>query len=171
LGALDRDVPFITDPTQAIIAMELSGPGYHVLLVVRTQVLIEHVCSRRTNAHVPWDEWGRSVVIMGISPTRPRPFIYVHGTHVAVLGTWSWDNPMKEYFVRTFDLGRRGFCVLSLRSEMICEDWSEDGKGLVFEVAGGGDVDLWGEVQSLGNGRFLKQVSYFFDSDGNDAAG
>jgi len=142
LGALDRDVPFITDPTQAIVAVELSGRGYHVLLIVRTQVLIEYVCSRRANDHVPWDEWGRRVVIMKIPLIRSRPSIYVRGTHVAVLGTRSRDTVMNDYFVRTFDFGRRGCCALSLRDGVVCGAWSEDGNGLIFEVAGGGDMHL-----------------------------
>jgi len=172
LGTLDRDVPFITDPTQAIIAVELSGSGYHVLLIVRIQVLIEHACSRPTNTYVPWDEWGRGVAIMEISLTKHCPSIYVHGTHVVALKTVrSRDNQMESYFICSVDFGRRGCGALSLRDGEVCGIQFEDGKGLTVGAAGEGHMYLWGDVQSLGNGRFLKQASYFSYSDSNDVAG
>ena len=67
LGKLDRDRSFTTDPAQAVLVVKLlSRHGQCVLLIVRIQILIELVCSMNADACVPWDVWGRGVVVMEI---------------------------------------------------------------------------------------------------------
>lgn len=161
LGTLDRDAPFVTDPAQATIAVELSGPEYHVLLVVRIQTLIEHVCSRHTNVHVPWDEWGRGVVITDIPFTNHSRnlSIHVHGTHVVTLEEKPRDDFMQDHFVRIFDFGRRGRSALSLGGGEVCGTEFKDRKGFMFEAIGEGHTQMLNGVQTLGNGKFYHQVS------------
>jgi len=163
LGKLDKDVPFITDPTQAILVVEVLRPmRQSVSLVVRMQALIEKVCSTRTDDHIPWDEWGRGVTIMK-SPRGPRFPIHVHGTHVVVL------TSLDDRRVHVFDFGRRGGGSLSLLDR---EDGGEkrrvlfeDGREFILEV----DNISWGGVQSLGNGAFFHSVSYLPRSYSDDA--
>jgi len=161
LGILDKDMPLITDPTQAILVVEVSRPMRRsVLLIVRMQALIEHVCSPRTDVQVPWDEWGRGAVIMENQPFDHRLPIHVHGVHVVVLKTQSRDGRRHEHLIRTFNFGRRRYGSLPLldtegdgteRRALF-----EDGKEFTLEA----DMFSWGGMQSLGDGTFFHPVSY-----------
>jgi len=167
LGTLNGDGPLITDPTQAILVVTLSKSGHQkVLLVVRINALIDHVCSTGTDVHLPWDEWGRNAVIM--EDRRPPGFgspICVHGTHLVMVSTMQYQNGLMGYHrVRTFDFGRRGCGALPF--------WDDkgggterkalflDGNEFEFEVAGVGSMTI---LRSLGNGNFF-QVSCLFHS-------
>jgi len=166
LGTLNSDGPLTTDPTQAILVVKLSKLGRrNVLLVVRMTALIEHVCSTRSNALLPWDEWGRNAVIM--EDCRPSGFvlpIYVHGTHLVMVSIIPCQNGLINCnSVRTFDFGRRRRGALSF--------WDEEGGGaerkalffdgseFAFEAARVRDTAMSGDVGSLGNGNFF-QVNY-----------
>ena len=165
LGALNSDEPITTDPTQTILVIKLSKFGYrNIFLVVRINALIEHVCSTRTDAHLPWDEWGRNAVIMEDRPPGSGLPIYVHGTHLAMVSTMPYRNGLTDcHRVRTFDFGRRRCGALPF--------WDEEGGGterkasfldgseFVFEAAGVRNMAMLGSVGSLGNGNFF-QVSY-----------
>ena len=54
LGTLDRDRLFVTDPTHAILVVQqASNHGERVLIIVRIQTFIEHLCSVNTDACAP----------------------------------------------------------------------------------------------------------------------
>ena len=60
LGTLGKDAALLPDPAQAVLVMDIwADRELRILLVVRTQVLVEQVHSARTDLCVPWDEWGR----------------------------------------------------------------------------------------------------------------
>jgi len=165
LGKLDKDVPFITDPTQAILVVEVLRPMRRsVSLVVRMQALIENVCSTCTDDHIPWDEWGRGAAIME-SPRGPRSPIHVHGTHVVVLAMRS----LYDCRVHVFDFGRRrrGSLPLLDRGDGGAKRrvLFEDGREFILEA----DQISWDGVQSLGNGAFFHSVSYLPRSCSDDA--
>jgi len=83
--------------------------------------------------------------------------IYVHGTHLVMTthyrqGQFLWPR------IRTFDFGRRGCSILTLRDESggSGERWGFFYKsGFGCEAAG-----VWGKVGSLSDGSFF-QVSCF----------
>ena len=167
LGTLDRDGPIITDPTQAILVVKLTKL-YHgdVLLVVRIQPLIECVCSPRTGAHIPWDEWGRDAVIMENPVSRYGLDVYVHGTHLVLLEIPYQFVQRGCPRVRTFDFCRHGCSALPLwhkgggaeRKALFL-----DGSEFVLEATGAGVATPWGGTGSQGDGNFF-QVSYLSHS-------
>ena len=161
LGTLNSDGPLITDPTQAILVIEITKSSHrNALLVVRVQALIDQVCSARTDARIPWDEWGRGVVVMENSPSGLGQPIYVHGTHLVMVSRMpDRGGPMDCHRVRTFDFGRRGCGALPFSDEAggaARKALFLDGNEFVFEVGGVGNVAMLG---SVGNGNFF-QVSY-----------
>ena len=165
LGTLNSDAPLITDPTQAILVVKLSKLGHRrVFLVVRINALIDHACSTRADAHLPWDEWGRDVVITEDQPSGSNSLVYVHGTHLVLLSTEPHRSGLMAYYrVRTFDFGRRGCGALPF--------WDEEGGGaerkalifdgseFVFETVGVRNMRMLRSVGSPGNGNFFR-VSY-----------
>ena len=162
LGTPTRDGPLITDPTQAILVVELPKIDHHpvVLLVVRIRDLIKHVCSTRVGVYIPWDEWGRSAVVMEDQVSGYGSFIHVYGTHLVVL-TWPYRQSRRGCFhVRTFDFSRRGCAGLPLWDE---EDGGagreasfSDGREFVHETIRLGGVTPWSDVESLGDGNFFQ---------------
>ena len=162
LGTLDRDEPFTTDPTQAVFVMKLvSHRGPCVLLIVRIQTLIEHVCSMTPDASVPWDMWGRGVAVMEL-PARSDLFPLVQGVHVILAKLYSPPGADRHYTnLHIFDFNRRGWSTLP--------PWSEgDGTERMVLLEGGRDVLLrgteitfgWG-FHSLGDGSIVYLVSRF----------
>ena len=86
LGTPDRDGPIITGPAQAILVVRLTKLYYgNVLFVLRIQPLIERVCSSRTDADIPWDEWGRGAAIIDNLQSRYGFDVYIHGTRLVSL--------------------------------------------------------------------------------------
>ena len=161
---LDSDGPLIADPTQAILVVEFSKIGHEsILLVVRINTLIEHVCSTRTDVHLPWDEWGRNAVIMEDLPFGSGFPFYVHGTHLVMVLTVPCRRGLMEcHRARTFDFGRRRCGAMPFWDE---EDGGTErkasffvGSGFVFEVAEAGNVALLGSMRSLGNGNFFQVI-------------
>ena len=127
LGTLDRDRPLITDPTEAIFILELvARDDQRVLIVVRIQTLIEHLCSVSTDGCVPWDEWRRGAVVMkvpqvpqrGHGHTGSKPF--VHGVHVVLMEQYTDDDVERSqgsFHLRTFGFSQRGCGALPLCDE------------------------------------------------------
>ena len=167
LGALDRDRPLTTDPTQAVFVAELVGSrGPRVLLIVRMQTLIEHVRSASADACVPWDVWGSGAVVLGASSSDGAygyPLPLVHGTRViAVQRSTSISGPdVYHHNLRTFDFSQWGWSVLPL-----CDEGSgterrvafRDGRSLLLQ--GNEDMDEW-KFHSLSDGRIMYLVSRF----------
>lgn len=112
LGAMDGDGHLIVDPNQAILAMTLS-PDDRVFLILRTQPLIEHACSIRTDVQIPWDEWGRSAVVMK-NPTRFNTSIpFIHGARMLVVHR-PYSIPLDHRHIHAFDFSRWGTAALPL---------------------------------------------------------
>lgn len=165
LGTPNRDGPLITDPTQAILVLELlkSRHEHSILLVVQIQPLIDRVCSTRTDVHIPWDEWGRGSVIIE-KPPRYGSFIHIHGTHLVALETpYHWQRGRRGYpRVRVFDFSRNGRSALPLRDgegggterKVMFSDGSE----FVLEADEfkvDDDDASWGNMGSQGDGTFF----------------
>lgn len=154
LGAVNRDGPLITDPTQAIFVMDLSPnpPEPAVLLVLRMQPLIKLTCSTRTDVQIPWDEWGRGSVVLEIPRTQTH-HIYlatVHGARLlAVYGAARGDVHRSLHL---FDFSWKGCAVLppSDRNDDGPERKApfEHGRSCAFNR--GDWVSPWG-LQSLGD--------------------
>ena len=162
LGAVDRDGPLITDPTQAILMIGLSHhpSKLSVLLVVRLQPLIELACSMRTEIEVPWDKWGRDSVAVEI-PQTPVCNTYsptTHGSRLLVIHDIEGTGDRRG--LRVFDFSRKGSAALPLSDEN--GDGAErnalftGGPSCAFE-----GVDWGGEryLQSLGDSIALYTVS------------
>ena len=119
----DRDASFVVDSTQAITVLELQYAGLNngpqVLLVLPTNVLIEHSCSTRAGPRIPWEEWGNGAVVTEIPTTRNDLSTFVHGTHLTVVVCVNDNVP--EYRLQTFDFSKRGCHALPL--------WSGEGGG------------------------------------------
>ena len=77
LGAMHGDGHVATDPSQAILVMTPSSDD-RAFLILRTQHLIEHACSMRTDVQIPWGEWGKDAVVMKNQPNRCRIFRHFH---------------------------------------------------------------------------------------------
>ena len=177
LGTLNKGDPFITDPTQAIFIVEISKSHHQptVLLVVRIQDLIEHVCSTCTDVRIPWDEWGRGAVIVENQVFGYSPSIYVHDTHL-VLFEYSHGFGTGDCLrVRIFDFSRRGCSALPLclwdveGSGARRKALFSDGRKSVserFDAAGAGSLSQMG---SLGNGNFFRVSCLKFHT--NDVVG
>jgi len=164
LGTLNSDGPIIADPTQAILVVRFSKPDHRdVLLVVRMQALIEHVCSARADVHIPWNEWGRGAVVMEGSLFFYK--IYVHGTHLVMVTLWPEHG--LRYRVRTFDFSRHGCGDLPLWDDKVSRAERvalfSDGTESTFEEAGRNGRVTSGIMGSQGNGNFY-QVSYLSHS-------
>ena len=128
LGTVFRDSRLISDPTQAILAMELTptriSAGPWVLLAVRTDTLIEHTYSTRTEPRIPWEVWGGGAVVMEIPLNEIPPdsddlSIFVHSAYMAIVIRVGSDVP--DYHLYTFDFSKRGCHALPL--------WSGEGNG------------------------------------------
>ena len=123
LGTLNEGDPFITDPAQAILIVEISKSPHQlaVLLVVGIEDLIEHVCSACTDVRTPWDQWGRGVVIVENQVFSCNPSIHVHGTHLVLFEMLYGFGTGDRFRVRIFDFNRRGCSALPL--------WDMEGGG------------------------------------------
>jgi len=171
LGTATRDAPFMVDPTQAVLVAELyrvtSGP--RVLLIMRLNSLIKHMCSMRADPCISWEEWGTGTVAMEVPFYRKRFFTFVYGTRVLV-AAFADDDDQPRHFLYTFDFSKWGCRALPLWSG---EDGGierkfvfEDGRRFVLE----GDLDMspW-DMVLLGNGmiaHYLDMVSYLSHSIG-----
>ena len=164
LGTVNRDGPLIADPTQAILVLEIAeGYNPQVLLVVRAQALVEHVCSTRMDVRVPWGEWGRDAVIMDAPSYIGASSTYVHGAHLMVKTSYGY-GATAYCCLRTLDFSQRTCRVMPL--------WDVEGGGTerraslddgrVFVLEG-----YEGRISSLGNGNLYHLVSCFSRPVGN----
>jgi len=175
LGKTTRGGPLVVDPTQAVVVMVLTqriDPGPHVLLTVRTNILIQRACSVHTLPCIPWEEWGEDSVATEIPLNRTEFSTFVLGTHVLVVVRLSRVVP--NYCLYTFDFSRRGCRALPLWGGEGggIERWSvfEDARKLVFE----GDQGMSpGDMVLMDNGIMvhLRQVSYISRSVGDNVVG
>lgn len=168
---VDRDrslgtQPLIPDPAQAVLVVELENSwDARVFLVVRTHALIEQTCSTFADPCVPWDEWGRDVMVMEGSMHGGNPHTFVHGAQIVVArvyGTGGQQCPIQyHYTVQTFDFSRRGRSFLPR--------WGERGGGAEGNVRfghegcarfGPGDgMRPLDDLRSLSDGSLLYLVS------------
>lgn len=163
LGTLDRNRLFITDPTQAILVVQLvSNYGERVLFIVRIQTLIEHLCSINTDACAPWDEWKVGAVVMkvirpGGSDGVPHPL--VQGARVILVKRRAGPGNYINFYLCTFDFSRWDCSILPLSDEgggterrALFEDERD------FSLQ---ESERMSEVEfySLGNGNFMYLVS------------
>jgi len=131
-----------------------------LLIIVRIQALMEHVCSTRAGVEIPWDEWGRGAVTMKTPQASYDSPICVHGTRLMVVKTPSWHGLSDYNRVRTFDFGRRGCGALPFLDEGDGAERRavfEDGLELTLDESG--DVAWWGGMRSLGDGNLFRPVS------------
>ena len=167
-GILDPDRPLTTDPAQAVFVLRLIGRlGLCILLIGRIQTLIEHVRSVSTDGCVPWDKWGRDVVVMDMGvPRHVRPsgvpYPSVHGARVIVIKrSTTSDGYGHRNHLHTFDFSRRGWNALRLYREgdrVARMAVFEDGQDLLLQ--GSEVMKEWG-FRSLGDGRLIYLVSRF----------
>ena len=157
------DEPLIADPAQAILVVELeSGQGTRVLVVVRTQTLIEYACSPRTDFGVPLDDWGKGVVVMEIPEPCDYLSTFVHGTKV-VVQTFRPGQP-PSYHIHTFDFSRRGCSSLRFLNEEggVTEREVLFRDGRSFEFKGSTGMGPRVILESLDDGSLLYPVSCFY---------
>ena len=164
LGALNRDKVLLLDPAQAVLVIELKGRrGYLVLLVVRTQALIEQTYSAHADLSVPWDEWGRDAVAISVLNNNGRKLsTFVHGAQVMVMRTSILGGLglPDGYHVRTFDFSWHGRGSLPLRGGVDGMEKMvlfEDGVSLEFESDY--SISTWDVLQSLNDGGLIHLVS------------
>ena len=159
LGTPDRDGPIITDPVQVILVVRLTKLYYgNVLFVVRIQPLIERVCSSRTDADIPWDEWGRGAAIIDNLQSRYGFDVYIHGTRLVLLEILH-HRPNRGLCVRTFDFGRRACGALPLWNQdggAVRKTSFTDGSEFVFETTGTRTATPWGSTGSQGDGNLFQ---------------
>ena len=169
LGILDMDEPLVADPAQAIFVMEFaSSQGPSFLVVVRTQALIEHVCSPRTDFNVPWDVWGKGAVVMELPTHCHYVSTFVHGTKAMVQTVTGFRvGHHSTYGIHTFDFSRRGCSSLQLLNE---EGGGTEREALLFkdgwnfEFNGIKGMSPWDTLESLGDGSLFYLVSCFYRS-------
>ena len=167
LGTPSMDDPFVADPAQAILVVELvGGSDPSVFVVLQTQALIECACSPRADFNVPWDDWGKGAVIMEILSYGNIIPTFVHGTKVVM--QVSTDVQPRSNSIHTFDFSRRGCSSLQLlreeggrteRKALLKDGWS-------FEFEGSGGMSSWNILEPLGDGSLFYSVSCFYRSIG-----
>ena len=175
LGTPGVDEHLVVDPAQAIFVMEfLNSRDLPVLVVARTQALIDHACSPRADSHVPWDEWGKGAVFMEVPEHRNRISTFVHGTKVMVQEPTDFrPRHPSSYRIYIFDFSRRGRSSLKLlneeggRTERVAS--FEDAPG--FEVEASEGMSLWDSLESLGDGSLFYLASRFYRSIGTKVVG
>lgn len=136
-----RDEPLIVDPTQDVFIVDFLTVGQQrVFLILRTQLVIESMCSKSTDVQVSWNEWGRDAIVMDIPANRISSSIVVHGARLLVICS-TFDGPREGYQIHAFDFTRKGNDALLLLDE------DDDGTrkravfndGFVFELCEGLD--------------------------------
>lgn len=169
LGTPNKDEPFIADPAQAVLVVNLMrdwGPG--TFLVVRTQALIEQTNSMCVDSHVPWGEWGRGAVVIEV-PARGGGLAhaFVHGAQVMVVGKYpsnAWDSRGDyKYGVQKLDFTWRGRSSLPFLDRE--SGGTERSVRALFErkrcigIKPDGGMSSWGELRSSSDGRLFYLVS------------
>ena len=164
LGTLDRDRPLITDPTQAVLVIELEGDEQQVLVIVRIQTLVGHLRSVGADGCVPWDEWKGGAVVMkvprhGSGGSCSSPL--VQGVRVILQKV---DNPIRypgRFHLSTFDFSRRGFSILPYLDEGDGAERKASFKDAQDFLIQGYDKTADSMIDSLGDNNFIQTVSSF----------
>lgn len=139
LGTPDRDRPLTTDPSQAVIVVELVGySGRRILIIVRIQALIGHMHSAGADGCVPWNKWGGGATVVEGDHGDGYPLVKGARVILAKMGTSSR--------FRTFDFSRGG-----------CSDGTE--RGVLF--SGGRDLLLQGSENVVERGSDSLDISNF----------
>ena len=173
LGTPNKDEVLLPDPTQVVTVIEFwRDEEPHVLLVMRTQVLVEQVHSVQPDSRVPWDEWGRDAVTIEVqSNDGHRVFTFIHGAQVMIAQPFL-PHGLGCYHIRTFDFGKRGRSSLPLRDGADGTERRvlfEDGANLDFEPDDG--IDIHQELQSLSDGSLMYLVSCLAHYIGSEVPG
>ena len=161
LGTVERDGPLLVDPTQVIFIIELSQTARepHVFLILRMQDLIQHTCSMRTEAQIPWDEWGRGTVVIEIPTEITYLSIVIHGARLLAICDTHRESE-GDHRIHIFDFCWRASIPLTVSDGN--DDGTErralfkTGRSCLFE--GGGGVSMWG-LQPLGDSVVFYEVS------------
>lgn len=164
LGSVNRDGCLLVDPAQAILAVGIS-PGSRgnkeTLLILRTQSLIECVCSMRADVQIPWDEWLSGAVAMESPIFRKDSVITIHGTRMLV----GDSRHHERYRIHVFDFSRLGSAALQISDENDGRTEKKvifkDGRSCEFEV---GDEEYVQGLESLGDSIMVNIVSVLFHS-------
>ena len=160
LGTPNDDEGLLPDPAQAVLVIDLwSDREPRVLIVVRTQVLVEQVYSMRADSPVPWDEWGRDAVVIEVQNDGDHTmFTFVHGAQVTIGRAFS-PLALGAYDVRTFDFSQRGRYSLPFQGGPDAERrvLFEDGVNVKFEPDDG--IGPWGGLKPLSDGSLVHLVS------------
>jgi hypothetical protein len=159
LGTLNWDGPLIIDPSQAVLVVEFSdGNLRNVLIILRMQVLIDHSCSTSADAHIPWNEWGRSAVVMEM-PTGDDSDVGIHGFHVIAMGVdnSSGGGEQHQLLLRIFDFSRRGCSTLRDEGGGVERTVSYEGEREILLEEGENEAVDW--VVNSGDGNFFHLVS------------
>ena len=158
LGTPNKDDGLLPDPAQAVLVTSIwADPEIRILLVVRTQVLVEQLYSVHAGSPVPWDEWGRDAVTIEVqNDSSLASFTFVHGAQVMVARQFLVGG-LSNYHIRTFDFSRgslplQGGADGTKRSLLL-----EDGVNLRLEPNG-----QWGHLmfKPLSDGSLMNFVSY-----------
>ena len=153
-----RDGPLAADPTQAILIIDLSPTALdpRVLLILRTQCLIEYACSKRTDVDISWYEWGRGVMAMEIPRDCRMLSAAVHGARVLATYVTPYRSPNERRYIHTFDFSRGGLALPLLDGTERRAEF-KDGRSCLFE-------GYWrmesSELRSLGDIIVFPVVSF-----------
>ena len=170
LGTPDKDEVLLPDPAQAVLVIDLGRDREHrILLVVRTQVLVNQVDSARADYPVPWDDWGRDAVAIQVQGDGDHNlFTFVSGAQVMIVRA-----PRRQgcYEVRTFDFSQRGRGSLPLRSgaDGTGRTLFEDGVNLRFEP--GLVFDPYDALAASSHGSLIHLVSSLARYVGSEVVG
>ena len=92
---------FLVDPAQRVFALFTTQS---LVPIVPVELLIWHARSARTSSHIPWNEWGKDVIIL--YPGSGSLALQIFDTKVLVLRRFS--DPMRMHGVDVYDLSRCG---------------------------------------------------------------
>ena len=92
---------FLVDPAQRIFALFTTQS---LVPVVPVETLIRYAQNVRTSSHIPWNEWGKDVII--IYPNPNALALQIFDTNVLVLRRFA--DPLEMYGVDAYDLSRWG---------------------------------------------------------------
>ena len=159
LGTQDWDRPLITDPTQAVLVVELDGHRQRDLIIVRIQTLVGHLRSVGTDGCVPWDEWKGGAVVMEVYRRSGRgSHLFVQGVRVIFVEKHTTTPGVDgQIYLSTFDFSRRCFGALPPDRGDGVERVSHGRDFLLQKTEG---VGLW-ELELLGDDSFVYLVSNF----------
>jgi len=152
LGMVNRDRPFVVDPTQDIFIVDFLICDRWVFLILRKQLVIGYASSEPADVRIPWNEWGKDAVVMDMPVGHTIPYAIVHGNHMLGIGC------ERGHQIHIFDFSRKGIAGLPFWDESGDRTWRwaefEDG----FMFGRDEELDPW-KPCSLGDSAALSSVS------------